>query len=227
MIKPILSLIVLILSIVFSIFYVKPEYDRVQSARADLGKLSGIAEDTDKIKALIKQTGEILNAVDADVLARFNVFLPEKLDPIRFANNLQSLALKNGIILSGIKVEERKIDTTSKPTTKPVAKSVDGVGGASSAFSITGQPFGADVGKATGVTVSEEKYVVTKTSFLFSTTYPGLLLFLKDLEKSLGLINVTSLSFKPLSSSTTDKKPKEALTGLYQFTIEIETYSLK
>lgn len=220
MIKPILSLAILFLSILFVIFYVKPEYSRVQASRADLGKLSSVVEDTNKIKELIKQTGDILDTVDMDNQSRFDVFLPEKLDTVRFANNLQSIGLKNGIALSGIKVEEKKPDPVTKPAGVATA-------GSNTVFSI-GQQSAEASKNAQGDTSPKEKYTTTKTDFSFAATYPNLLLFLKDLEKSLGLINVTSLSFKPLSSSVPgDSKTGMDLPDLYQFTVEIETYSLK
>lgn len=219
MIKPILSLIVLIISIGFAIFYVKPEYDHVQDMRADLKKLSGIIEDTNKIKTLIKQTGEILNAIDVDNQTRLNVFLPETLDPIRFANNLQSLGLKNGIVLSEIEVEEKKPDATTQSTPKPTAEDVS-AGTAGKIFSISQQ-------STTQAGAQPQRYVTTKANFIFSATYGGLLSFLKDLEKSLGLINITSLSFKPLHSADDEKVVKEDSAILYQFTAEIEVYSLK
>src|SRR3989339_375474 len=221
MIKPILSLAILILSVLFAIFYARPEYNRMQSSRADLEKLSSVVEDTNKIKELISQTGDILDTVDADNQARFDVFLPEKLGTIRFANNLQSIGLRNGIALSGIKVEEKKSD----PSTKPAAVAT---AGSNTVFSIGQQAAGEAQDAAQASAASKEKYTITKTNFSFATTYPSLLIFLKDLEKSLGLINVVSLSFKPLSSTVaSDSKTGMDLPDLYQFTVEIETYSLK
>lgn len=221
MIKPILSLSILVLSVLFAVLYVRPEYNRTQSSRADLEKLSSIVEDTNKIKELINQTGDILDTVDVDNQARFDVFLPEKLDTIRFANNLQSIGLRNNIAISGVKVEEKKSDSSTKPTIGATAEP-------NTVFSI-GQQASDKAQKDTQAGVaSKEKYTITKTNFSFATTYSSLLIFLKDLEKSLGLINVTSLSFKPLSSTVaSDSKTGMDLPDLYQFTVEIETYSLK
>ena len=74
--------------------------------------------------------------------------------------------------------------------------------------------------------VSDKKYKATKVTFALSASYDAFLLFLDDLEKSLGLINVTSLSFTSIGDggSTTSKKVGPPL---YHFVVGMETYSLQ
>jgi hypothetical protein len=205
MIKPILSLIILAFSVGFGFFYAKPKYDEVQSTRADLQQLIQTAQSASEIKDIITETGRSLSAVDAEDMVRFDVFLPEKLDSIRFANNLQHIGAADGLTLLNIKVEqEGKIEKATLGRTAGVGTPV-----------------------AKGGAETEKKYGATKASFAFVATYSGFLLFLDDLEKSLGLINITSLAFKELSASVDEKVAKKDLPPLYQFNIEIETYSLK
>lgn len=221
MIKPIISLAILIFSIGFGFFYVKPKYDHVQAVRADLQDLEQVSQSASEIKDIITETGKSLSAVDPDDLARFDVFLPETLDGLRFANNLQNIGVTNGLVLSGVKVEQQE-----KQKKSAEVKPVSAAGTVGKVFNIE-RPVseGTSAGKAG--TESEKKYVATKASFTFATTYSGFMLFLNDLEKSLGLINITSLSFTELAASGDEKESQKGMPSLYQFSIEIETYSLK
>lgn len=226
MIKPILSLIIIAFSLGFGFFYAKPKYDQVQGIRADLQKLEQTAQSAKEIKDIIEETGKSLDQVDADDLARFDVFLPETLDGIRFANNLQHIGIVNGLILSDIKVEQQE---KQKQQAKPAATEPTAVGAVGKVFSID-RPITDGTTPAKGGTEAGAKYNATKASFAFASTYSGFLLFLNDVEKSLGLINITSLSFKELAAATEEKTVQSVqkdLPPLYQFNIEIETYSLK
>lgn len=62
-------------------------------------------------------------------------------------------------------------------------------------------------------------YQTTTIGFRFSATYPNLVSFLKDLEKSLEIIDIKSVSF----TVPTD----EVGTGIFYYQVSIQTYSLK
>lgn len=228
MIKPIISLFVILFSLGFGFFYAKPKYDDVQSTRADLLQLTQTSQSASDIKDIINETQKSLKNINPDDLARFNVFLPETLDGIRFANDLQHIGTTNGLILSDIKVDEQKKDNKPATATKPaVTQPASASGVMVKALSVPNTVGdGATPQPTTGGT-AEKKYIATRASFAFAATYSGFLLFLDDLEKSLGLINITSLSFKELSNSSEEKVTQSNLPSLYQFNIEIETYSLK
>jgi hypothetical protein len=226
MIKPILSLIIIVFSVGFGFFYSKPKYDEVQSTRADLQQLVKTSQSANEIKDIIAETGKSLSAVDAEDMARFDVFLPETLDGIRFANNLQHIGVANGLVLSDIRVEQQKGQEAPVSGTQQSGVQPSATGGVTKVLSVnTTLDEGTNANK-TGA-AAQKRYGVTKASFAFAATYSGFLLFLNDLEKSLGLINITSLSFKELAAGVEEKAVQSDLPPLYQFNIDIETYSLK
>lgn len=224
MIKPILSLIIIVFSLGFGFFYSKPAYTSIQSARNDLKKLDQTAQSVSEIKKIIAETGKSLSEVDPDGLARFDVFLPETLDGVRFANNLQQIGAANMIILSEIKVEQKE---NGKKQDKSAGSQAANAGAVGKVLTIDKNLAENNSASAKAGTGSGEKYVATKASFTFAATYSGFLLFLNDLEKSLGLINITSLSFEELATSEEEKSSQKDMPPLYQFSVEIETYSLK
>lgn len=233
--KSLVSFIVILLSLSFAFFYVKPEYSLVQQRSTDLANLTRTSESSAKIKALIGETEKNLNRVEPADLARFDVFLPEVVDPIRFANNIQHIGLRSGILLGNIVVEEPAKDSQKTAASNSGLPSV--LGGAARGIDNTFS-LGSKVNQAqgtnleTGATGSAQgkNYVATKSSFTFTSTYEAFGKFLFDMERSLGLINVTALSFRPVTVAADAKKTKNvepATPPMYQFTVSIETYSLR
>jgi Tfp pilus assembly protein PilO len=62
-------------------------------------------------------------------------------------------------------------------------------------------------------------YYTTTISFQFSSSYENLVLFLKDLERSLQMVDVKSVTF--------DAPDEQTVTGLYDYSVSIQTYWLK
>ncbi len=226
MTKLILSIVTLTLSLAFVFMYVIPEYDRTQNSLADIKVLNETLKSTEIMKELVKQIGDSLDSLDPVVTSRSRVFLPEVIDEIRFANNLQSIGARNGMVLMDIKVGEG---------VKNIEKVVASVGvGAFGKIAPVNRPnittdtnrtVDVDIQKSIGTT-SEKKYATTKASFSLVTTYEKLIILLNDLERSLGIINITALSFQE-NKEVLGVKNTQRGAILYKYTVEIETYSLK
>ncbi len=226
MTKPIISFLILFTSIVFIFIYVVPAYNLNVERRGDIKSLERIISQSSEIKPLIDATKTNLGSIEQSGLDRFEVFLPEKIDTIRFANNIQHIGRANRVTLSDIKVEEsaggatqgdaRSASTASQGLVKTVSlgAKIDMAAGT--------------VGQGVmGTANKEEKYATTKASFTFTSTFETFQAFLYDLEKSLGLVDVISLSFSPVASDAGTKATKTPPTPTYQYSMAIETYSLK
>ena len=71
-----------------------------------------------------------------------------------------------------------------------------------------------------GAAAPKKPYQTTLTSFSFNATYANLMLYLKDLEKSLQLIDVQSVAFQVPSDEAGN-------AGIYPYIVSFQTYSLK
>lgn len=203
MIRPILYIIIIVISLGFSILNVVPAYFRVQAAQGFLVSLSDVTNGTERIKSLMDQTGKELSKVDPINLERFNVFLPETIDEIRFINNLSHIGILNGIILEDISVDK---GGNNQPSAQGESLKKNTVYSSLAA----GSP--------------EKKYITTRVRFSLSAPYATALAFFDDLEKSLGLINITALSFSPQGQGIGGKEGTGPTS--YRYTLELETYSL-
>lgn len=229
--KPLLSFATIILSIGFALFYVGPEYSLVQERSSSLSGIKETLNSSEKIKTLISETEKSLNSVDQGALDRFKVFLPMSIDPIRFANSLQHMGLKNRIILENIKIEG---PTNGGQASSSEVKSASAVQGVVKTFSIAedvAQPGVSTTARGGTSSASGGEYLATRATFSFVATYETSQLFLSDLEQSLGLIQITALSFAPVEEAATPdaKKIKIAVVAapFYRYTATVETYSLQ
>lgn len=223
--KPIFSFIVIVLSLAFAFFYVRPLYGRVQTSRMSIVDLNNTLKRADTIKGLISETERDLAGIDALDRDRFAVFLPETIDTIRLANDVQHMGVARGVVVENIKVEEQKGAVSSTPAGPRGATGASGT--LNNVFSLERNPTqGAQTGGAVAgqASVQDKKYRATKVSFMTTTSYRTFLNLLDDLEKSLGLINLTSLSFAPVTEAAGTKKSG---VPLYQYTVEAEVYSLR
>lgn len=214
MIRPILYIIVIIVSLGFALLNVRPAYYRVEARRAFLESLNNASNSTDKIKALIGQAEKELSKIDPVNLEKFNVFLPETIDEVRFINNLSHIGSLNGIVLENINVEKAENSPTSSQG-ESLKKNL---------ITLPSFPYAPTPASSGGVP-SEKKYVTTKAHFSFNAPYKEALVFLNNLEKSLGLINITALSFSPQEQKSGTKAGSGSIS--YRYTLELETYSLR
>ncbi len=233
MIKFILSVVVLVLSVAFAFLYVKPEYNRMEKGQADLKILNDTLKSTETIKELVKQIEDSLDSIDPADSMRSSIFLPETIDEIRFANNLQNIGFRNSIVLMDIKVGEgakkiEKIITPSAVNADGKIIPVNRPSGSLNTNLLATPAVVVNIQKSIG-DAALKKYVTTKASFSLATTYKKFAILLNDLERSLGIIDITSLSFQEHKDAldTGDIKNIQKDTLLYKYTVEIETYSLK
>lgn len=225
MTKLIISFIVLVLSTTFAFLYVLPAYNVSKERRADIETLSKNLSTSDEIIQLIADTKNNLNSIESGNLARFEVFLPEEVDPIRFANNIQNIGTENMVNMISINVDIPGKGTQQDGT----LQTSDLMQGATEQLSLDAklnQPDGINVQVYGIATAAEKKYATTKATITFETSFEKFQLFLNDLETSLGLMDVTELSFVLLSETDETKMATQSSPN-YQFLMTIETYSLK
>lgn len=220
MYKPLFSLAIILLSVVFGFMYVKPQYERAQSQRAAIISLDETLGIVGEIETKIENTKKELESISRVDSERFAVFLPEKIDTIRFANDLQRIGKTHRLILADIKIEDPTLSMVAATSTGAQATK----GSVESTFSLDREAQRNDLGGTPQSAVSK-KYRTSKASFSVSTSYGDFFNLLADIERSLGLINITSLSFRP-ADETNSETNNASSEQLYQYAVELETYSL-
>lgn len=217
--KPIASIFITLATIIFTVTFVVPEYERVQELRKNIATLDSVSGDIKTSQVLLDETAASLKNIPQEGENRFSLLIPEVIDHLRFANMLKEMAANRGIVLREIKVSKEQS-----------AALVGGGNGKdeSGLFSNIKNTFSLDQGARTGgvqagePSLKNRNYVTTQGQISFTATYQGFLFFLSDIEKSLILMDVTELSFSPRKEGA-----RKSAVPLYDYQMQVETYSLQ
>ncbi len=178
-----ISIILIFATGVIGIFYLRPQWQQFQTLQNESENLRNLAAELDELIQNRDALIKTINSVSRQDLLKIDQALPQGPRSAEFLVLLENLAKQNNLIL-------RQVDLISKSENQ------------------SGQPRpgGAITAPSTG---SVKEFPI---SLNVSGSYGAFKSFLNDLEKSLRIIDITSVSF---SASGKD---------LFEFTIKGKTY---
>ncbi len=175
------NLIILVLGIALFFIFTSPMYRESKTVSATVSEYRGVLDNVSRITerrdALLVNYG----AIPREQIARLEKVLPDNVDAVRLALDLDTLAGRYGIAIKDLQVDTAPDQNQALPV-------------------LPGSPKG---------------YQSAKVTFSFVSNYQNFARLLADLEKSLRIMDVKSVTFK-----TTD-------TGLYEHHVTIGTYWLQ
>lgn len=203
--KVIFQVVMIVVSVGLFFTFVDPLYRSTDTLKPGIKMLkeeiSKYDQAIDKSEELVRERQRLLavsNSMDQGDREDLERLLPDSIDNIRLLIDIDSIALRYGLVLKNLRFTG---DGTNKAG-GPAAK-----GGASEA---------AGGGKQ-GITIGGNETVgVVAFGFSVSARYDTFKEFLRDLEKSLRLLDVTDLAIK----TSPDK-------DFYDFDVTIKTYWLR
>jgi Tfp pilus assembly protein PilO len=145
---------------------IKPRYDALQSARADVAVSDASLSTASKLKSSREELITRYNSIPKADLDNIKTLLPDSVDNIRLIIQLDSLATKNGLsTLRNVDYQSTEEKKTTAPSgvTTPAAQKL---------------PYG--------------EFVI---SFQTVGQYKNFLAFLSDLEQNLRVVDVTGVEF--------------------------------
>ncbi len=158
----------------------------------------------DSSKALQKNQDDLIakfNNIKSEDKTRLEHFLPDTVNNIRFILEVEQLATSHGMPISNIKFEN---NLEKKNTTKEVGSNMNE----------QKQTFGSNVA-----------YGTFPIEFTVDGTYDTFLLFLKDIELNLRMLDIKSINFDSTPKNSSEKNSTGPVT--LSFTLKVETYWLK
>ena len=165
--------------------YISPAITDVQDLSVKKDEYMNVLSKVQEIKAKRDALSTEYNSISSSDMEKLNKIIPEEFNSVQSANNINNIALKNGMFIKTFR--ESSASTSNQAT------------GAN----------GSEVGK----------YKTNIISITLIGQYNQLVSFLKDIESSLELMDVVSLSLVGGGSKPTDTQ--------YNYTLEINTYSLR
>ncbi len=193
-------LLLLLISVGVFVMVIDPTYKGNQLLIADREKLGEALDKARELKKVRDQLEERAGSISSDDLERLHRLLPDSVKNVRLVLDIDQIANRYGLTITELqfdknqqKVVEKVVETQQGAYAKKVVVRDD-----------------TRVGPE-----SDSPLQSLSLEFTVSSSYGQFLNFLKDLEKSLRLVDIVGISF---TAETTD---------LYDFKVKIATYWLR
>lgn len=194
MMKFILPIIFVGLAIAGFIIFVGPQYQNLGDVRMQVSAYNEALKNSKRLESERDKLTAKYNSIDPANIERLEKFLPNSVDNIRLILEIEKIALPYGMALRDVKYDIIK-------------KEGEGV----------------VQGGQQEQTVDNKDYGTWELSFSTQSTYSNFISFIKDLERNLRVVDISSVQFA--SDLTTAANP--GINDLYRYTVKIKTYWLK
>ncbi len=142
------------------------------------------------------------NSIDPENLAKIVKFLPDNVDNVRLILEIQNIASPYGMLIKDIKYDTADKNNTQKLTPLQLSQQAD-------------------------IKQSSKDYGTWNLEFSTEGTYTNFLNFIKDLEKNLRIVDVSSIEFSSDLDTSKGKGASPASSDSYKYAFKIKTYWLK
>jgi len=206
------SIILLGIAIAVFFLYTSPTYRKMSLLKNEgntYEQALNSSNQFEKARDIINERYQSFSKSDIDKL---KLLLPDTVDNVRLIIDIEKIAKDSGLVF-------KKVSYDAKESIKAKASTPQTVSNTNSQTPQAAQPV------RLGVAPDDSKpYGVFNLNFTVQGPYDQFLKFLKALESSLRIVDVTSISFTSLDS---DKDIKKNSTSVYEYTITAKTYWLK
>lgn len=196
----IVPIVIIIAALGLFFSYVNPRYQEIKGLQAQVAAYDNALNNAKQLEETKAQLLATYNDIPQDNIEKLNKLLPDNVDNIRLILEIESIGAKYGM---GIKDVQFNADATKKnQAASPIEASTD------------------------QTQLENKDYGVFDMSFSSDGTYPNFVLFMKDLEKSLRLVDVKGVDFA--SSDATAAAPSFGQSkDVIKYKIDIRTFWLK
>ena len=201
-------IILLILSIASFLVYTNPTFNEIKGLQTLSDSYNTALNNAQQLQQKRDALTTQYNSFSPDGLARLSQFLPDSADNIHTIIDLQGMAQAYGMAISSTKFT-------------PTDSSQD-------AASATASPLAA--AGTTAVAQATQDYGTFDLIFVTSGTYDSFIKFLKDVESSLRLTDIESVTFSSdvaAAQSSAGANLNSGQSASYTYTIKLRTYWLK
>jgi Tfp pilus assembly protein PilO len=191
--------LLIVISVAAFLVFINPTYSEVKIMRAESAQYDEALTNSRKLQEERDALSEKYRMLSPDDLERLNRMLPDNADNIRLILNIQQMAQTYGMAISSI-----KFDTASAAAAK--------AGGTTTSAAAASAISAADAAKA------QRDYGDFELEFTTTGSYENFQKFLKDMERSLRITDIQSITF----GSEVDPTRQG-----YTYTIKLLAYWLK
>jgi Tfp pilus assembly protein PilO len=182
-----------------SLFFVftKPQLDTVRAMKVQISQYDEALDKFAQLARIRSALQQRYNTVDDEQRRRLTHMMPDHVDNIRLILDIDSIASRYGMAVQNVTVNREDSNKAA------AASAIGAIGAQTQAFDSISLQF-TSVG-----------------------TYENFVRFLRDIESSLRVVDVTNLNVQPIGAETESDKAAQNGTNFYKYTITLRTYWLK
>jgi len=207
-------LLMLIASVGLFFAYVNPTYNGLDDLKQQSAKLDEALNKAKELQSIRDQLLSKYNTFSSEELDRLKKLLPDHIDNVRLIIDIDDIASRYGMSVTKVSISNSGSGDQKKGTQSggAAAETPSGakVSPPQAGFSLPPRQSGTAASAST-----QDDLGSVDLSFSVSSSYETFLTFLRDLERSLRLVDITKLSFNAASSDS------------YDFNVTIRTYWLR
>jgi Tfp pilus assembly protein PilO len=197
MIRLIIAIVTTVLAGSVFFFYTQPAYDLVRTDQAQIDQYNQALDKAAQLQQLKQSLLARYNAFDPNNLDHLQKLLPDHVDNIGLILELDNLAGHYGLAL-------QNVDVSTPGTQTPAAKTAVG-----------------------SVGVANQTYSSLTLTFSTQGAYDSFVQFMNDLQSSLRVVDIVSLTVSPVGTTNAAGRPGVPAQPVYTYQITLRTYWLK
>ncbi|MBI5139270.1 hypothetical protein HZA26_01525 [Candidatus Nomurabacteria bacterium] len=182
------------------LMFTNPLYNEINTQKERSASLNQALDNAKTLREERDKLTKKFNSISEEDRAKLEKLLPDNVDNIRLILEIEKIAGPYGMLL-----KEVKYNPTPKKST-------------------TGAPSGGEVVQGGIDPTSNKSYGVLDLAFSTQGTYDNFIYFIKDLEKNLRIVDISSIDF---SSDLGPQDSKLPADSIYKYNFKIKTYWLK
>lgn len=202
MVRLIIAVVCFIVAGAAFALYTRPAYDQVQALQAQIASYNAALDKAAELQQLKQSLLSRFNAFNPSDLDRLQRLLPDHVDNVRLILDLDNLASRYGLSLQNVDVSSSEAENAKKQT------AIGAIG------------------------TANQKYDSLTLTFTTRGTYENFIPFITDLESSLRIVDLASLSMAAENRGDSSGRGGAGTQGAsgdpaYTYRITLRTYWLK
>lgn len=189
--------ILIALSVISFIVFTDPTYKDVKDLKLEAAAYNQALDNAKSLQEKRDELAQKYNSFNPDDIEKVEKILPDSVDNIRLIIEIEKMAAQYGMILKQVKYDTFETDSDESG---PVATET-----------------------RTDALLANREYGEFELQFSTEGEYSKFLTFLRDIEESLRIVDVTDISF----SSSSDVTTTGLTSGSYKYDFTVKTYWLK
>lgn len=182
-------------SVLVFVFFTNPTYKDVSAFREQAASYEEALGNAKNLQAVRDQLLAKYNSFTPEDVSRLRKLLPDNVDNIRLILEIQGIASNYGMQIKNVKYDAKKAAGVSSDTPQNTAQAREQV-----------MPYG-----------------VFDMEFSTEGSYTNFVKFVQDMEQSLRIVDITSVTFSSVDGAT----PQNISSNIYKYDFKIKTYWLK